>query len=565
MIVSPQLFTRFIRCLAVLLGALFATCADAQVAGEGSTQLIRFYGTRAAHIQMLGQLPNAVPRLISQGSGFLLDDRHVLTANHILPDTGDDYKTTYIDVRLESRTAKPTRAKVVARDPTNDIALLALDTPADPARYCPVTAMLPPAQLDVGSVLMIMSFPLDEDRDSYVGTLSRYDPGGRMKTRLPLYRGDSGAPVFSSKGYLVALVTGGLTKHTALDGTVTYIDSIGHLVSLGQLPASPVGTYLVAHAVPACWHQVTAFPGEKDFAWTPSAANVQSARIEKADLPMNEQASEVTFAMEAADPAASASKMFNGATTGGTSSSQFGALSGLLSHNLAILALPASDLNSTATATVSEASALPPLPETLRVSHEVEIAKEVGRASLTEMFTRTFSAEDGYRVEECGLRILGEAHSGDVTCAVAPDRKTATLQFRLTSDPDLEPSRGWLQARLTLAQRRATLTDGAPALRQTSRIQVRVVLDRHDLTITKKDYDRPYSADTGKRIVECAFESVSSANNGRVACVFAPDGSSANLRFRLRSGPFFDRWRGWIDGRVRLVQTSIAAAVPGAP
>jgi hypothetical protein len=563
----PHLLTRVLAGLGFLLGALSGPCAYAQVAGEGATQLIRFYGERAAHIQMLGELPDAVPRLIAQGSGFLLDDRHILTANHILPDTGDDYKTTYINVRLNSREADPARATVVARDTTNDFALLALAKPADPARYCPVSAMLPPAQLDAGAVLLIMSFPLDEERESNFGALSRYDSGGRIKTRLPLYPGDSGAPVFSSKGYLVAIVTGALTKHMAQDGTVTFVDSIGYLMSLSQLAASPVGTYLAAHALPACWHQVTAFPGEKDYAWTPLPAGDAAVPRGEAVSPTVTPTSELASVLGGQENAGvNANALFSGSTTGGSEGSLLGALSGSLSHNLAMIAAPAAVPKPPVTTVVPTASALPPLPETMRVSHEVEIAKEVGPTSSTEIFTRTFPAEDGYRVEECGLRILGESHSDDVACTVAPDRKTAILRFRLTSDPSQEPSRGWLQARLTLAQRRADLTDGAPDLTLTSRIPIRVVFEKHELTMSRKDYDLPYPADAGKRIVECGFESVSSANNGRVACVVAPGGSRAHLRFQLRSGPFFDRWRGWIDGKIRLVQTSTTAGgISGSP
>jgi hypothetical protein len=76
---------------------LWSGTTSAQVPGEGSTDLLRYYGERAALIQMVGELPDAIPRLITQGSGFLIDDRLVLTADHILPETGDDYKRTYVN------------------------------------------------------------------------------------------------------------------------------------------------------------------------------------------------------------------------------------------------------------------------------------------------------------------------------------------------------------------------------------------------------------------------------------------------------------------------------------
>jgi hypothetical protein len=508
---------------------LWSGTTSAQVPGEGSTDLLRYYGERAALIQMVGELPDAIPRLITQGSGFLIDDRLVLTADHILPETGDDYKRTYVNVRLGSREVDPIRGTVVARDPVNDIALVSLDVPAAPKRYCPVSVLQPPAQLAGGSVLLIMSFPLDQGLESNLGILSSLKANGRFITRLPLYPGDSGAPIFSSKGFLVAIVTGAFTEHKMPDGTVTFVESLGQLVSVGLLATSPVGTYLSKHATSGCWRQATKLPAAQEYAWT--ADETMTAVVAPVNVSNN-----ATAAPNGGQTLSTVIKL-----TDNTSAAIDVAASAALGGFLSIPMIAAEEP--------------PPLPDTMRIAHDVEVAKEPTGSDATEDFTRVVKAEEGYRIEECATRIVGQSHAADIACDVAADRKSATLRFRLSAGPGQAPPRGWLQARLSLGQRRADLASADLSIKQTIRKPVSVMLKRHDFGVTTKTYRFPYTAEPGQRISECAFEGVSQNKVDKLACEISPDGSAALLTFRLRSGPFIDQWRGWLDGQVRIVES----------
>ncbi len=77
--------------LAVALAASLPVGVPAQVAGEGATDIVRYYGRRASLIQLVGVRANHKVEVASQGSGLLLDDRHVLTNNHVVPDVADRY------------------------------------------------------------------------------------------------------------------------------------------------------------------------------------------------------------------------------------------------------------------------------------------------------------------------------------------------------------------------------------------------------------------------------------------------------------------------------------------
>jgi len=69
------------------------------------------------------------------------------------------------------------------------------------------------------------------------------------------------------------------------------------------------------------------------------------------------------------------------------------------------------------------------------------------------------------------------------------------------------------------------------------------------------DYERSFLAQDGYRIVSAAFSSASANNVTKGPhVVVAPDGSAVSLKFTLRSGPFFDRWRGWLAGGVVTTQ-----------
>src|SRR5262249_269696 len=101
-------------------------CAAADAA---AVSIFARYNVRTAHIQPVGTLFNGQQEVRGGGSGLLIGDSLVLTNNHVIPPE-TNYRTLRIEIRLSSRQSSPVLAKAVYRDPTHDLALLELNTPA---------------------------------------------------------------------------------------------------------------------------------------------------------------------------------------------------------------------------------------------------------------------------------------------------------------------------------------------------------------------------------------------------------------------------------------------------
>jgi S1-C subfamily serine protease len=69
-----------------------------------------------------------------------------------------------------------------------------------------------------------------------------------------------------------------------------------------------------------------------------------------------------------------------------------------------------------------------------------------------------------------------------------------------------------------------------------------------------RDYSRTFTAEPGFTITACSWQSMSENNASAIACELSKDAKAATFRYRLRSGPMFDRYRGWIDTTVFLSQ-----------
>lgn len=100
---------------------------------------------------------------------------------------------------------------------------------------------------------------------------------------------------------------------------------------------------------------------------------------------------------------------------------------------------------------------------------------------------------------------------------------------------------------------------GVPAApeRVTTVERISETLDAHDsvLGTTTRQYVRRFEAKPGFRIVEAKFNERSAT---RVSgFVVESTGQTATVRFSLTSGPAVDRYRGWIDGELTLVQERI--------
>jgi len=501
------------RFACAVLAALTNSAAVAQYAGEGGTDIAGYYSARVAHIQMLGELFDGTVEPVVQGSGFLLDDRYVLTANHIAPETGTKYKKVSLVVRLGSRQESGIAATMVARDASNDLALIELAKPKAPSPYCPVSALMPPALLKMGSLLYVIGYPLSRDITLTPGLVgSNYDSSGMLQTDAVINPGNSGGPVFSSKGYLVAIAESSTTSAELPNGETFDVHGLTDLTPVGRLTISPVGEWLKAHSTSGCWRQSTSLPTPSQFAWTP-------------DPPPTLAGGQAIF--QALGEHASPNFAFDHAAIG--------------LPNL-IHAAPAP---------------LPPQPE--RLSVDLSITELKDDHTLTESrrdYQKIIPAASGYLIDECAIEIASAAHERNVRCTIADDRRSATISFELASGPAISRWRGWLRATVSLGQLRIVdPTAALPEVRTTRRVDISKYQTTHGFAVTSQNYSRYHPASPGKRIVECAIEQTSANHADAIACRIDANGAGATVTFRLRSGPWFDQWRGWLNGRVVLSET----------
>jgi hypothetical protein len=77
---------------------------------------------------------------------------------------------------------------------------------------------------------------------------------------------------------------------------------------------------------------------------------------------------------------------------------------------------------------------------------------------------------------------------------------------------------------------------------------------QNDAVPTSKDYYDFVEAENGCRIVSVIPETRSANNASGPNITIAPDGTRAQVAYTLRSGPFFDRYRGWIDLKLVIDQ-----------
>ena len=72
----------------------------------------------------------------------------------------------------------------------------------------------------------------------------------------------------------------------------------------------------------------------------------------------------------------------------------------------------------------------------------------------SESFTRTFSADPGFQFTEARFEVLSGSKYQIQPITLSPDRRTATVTFRLTSGPVYDQYRAWLQGTLRANQER---------------------------------------------------------------------------------------------------------------
>ena len=147
---------------------------------------------------------NPVPQR-GTGSGFVVDDRgYILTNNHVVEDA-DSLEVTLTD---KSKVA----AKLVGRDPSNDLAVIKIDVPKE--KLFPLKLGNSDA-LQVGQMAIAIGNPFGLDRTvtrgvvSSVGRTLRSGSGrqirGIIQTDAPINPGNSGGPLLNSHGEVIGM------------------------------------------------------------------------------------------------------------------------------------------------------------------------------------------------------------------------------------------------------------------------------------------------------------------------------------------------------------------------
>ena len=245
------------------------------------------YNARVAHVEAVGTLFNGAQE-VKSGSGLLIGDSYVVTNNHVIP-REQNYEQLAVSVRLKSRLLDPRAVQAVHRDPERDLALLELKAPVPDAGgpRCPMPVVKAAEQVPMGSSIVILGFPLNQDLSISGGLVSNHNDGkGRWQTDTLVNPGNSGGPAFDWSGALVGVAVGGITKWKF--GTEEQdVDGVNFIIPSSSLLESP----LLA--------KITDLPPDRR-CWTELQAGV-TASAAVAAYPRLQRISRVHFVSETKD------------------------------------------------------------------------------------------------------------------------------------------------------------------------------------------------------------------------------------------------------------------------
>jgi len=183
--------------------------------------------TRATRAQSQGRATPGTPDFPRRGmgSGFVIDAAgHILTNNHVV-DNADSLEVTLADDTVVA-------AKLVGRDPGNDIALIKIDVPS--AKLRPIK-LGDSDSLRVGQLAIAIGNPFALDRTVTTGIVSAVGRGRRndegrtirnmIQTDAPINPGNSGGPLLNSRGEVIGI-------NTAIESPVRGSVGIGFAVPI---------------------------------------------------------------------------------------------------------------------------------------------------------------------------------------------------------------------------------------------------------------------------------------------------------------------------------------------
>jgi S1-C subfamily serine protease len=159
------------------------------------------------------------------GSGFVLDTQgHIVTNNHVVEEA-EQLTVTFADPK---RTVVP--ARLIGRDPDNDLAVVRVDPSATDGDGVPLSQLLKPVTLgdssavNVGQDAIAIGSPLGLQQTVTAGIVSALrapdqEPstalellGGAIQTDAAINSGNSGGPLFNAAGEVIGVNTAILSQ-----------------------------------------------------------------------------------------------------------------------------------------------------------------------------------------------------------------------------------------------------------------------------------------------------------------------------------------------------------------
>lgn len=171
------------------------------------------------------------------GTGFFVsDDGLALTANHVVLNSKDNYRSIDVSVRVPG-SASAVPAEILDMDAKNDVALLRVTGVQLPRRVTLGT----PSHSQIGGDIDVIGYPLTLGESIVAGSISAKPKANAWQMTAPVNPGTSGGPVFDDDdGTVIGLVTSGVTKVTQPDGSYYWVEGIKYFVPLDAyaLPAT---------------------------------------------------------------------------------------------------------------------------------------------------------------------------------------------------------------------------------------------------------------------------------------------------------------------------------------
>ncbi len=181
-------------------------------------------------------------RIVSSGSGIIIDGQgHVVTNNHVV--------ATCPELRVIDAANESVAATVIARDGTNDLALLKA------AHHWPASAsFLDGGDLRQGESVVVAGYPLGTLLSSSMsvttGSLTSLtgprDDSRLLQVTAPVQPGNSGGPLLDASGAVIGVVTGTLNGMVLAVATGTLPQNVNF-----ALKAAVVRTFLDANRISA--------------------------------------------------------------------------------------------------------------------------------------------------------------------------------------------------------------------------------------------------------------------------------------------------------------------------